>query len=224
MANIPVHPARKGIPWWVWLLLALAIATVAALLLLGREEEDTVRTEADSTRVVTPAPARDAVVLSLDDVPADDVDAASVAGRRVELDAAQVGRVVGDSAFTVRSDAGREVMVVLDGPIRTMVGDAVAAGDLVQVRGALRRAGERMAGVPRSARSALRPGALYIAAAATDVMASRESASGSLEDPGLDDLAPEGDPAPLPEESTLDPAPAPPPADSTLLTDTTTTR
>lgn len=59
MATIPVRPAKRGIPWWLWLLIALAVAAVVAFFLLSGDADEGDRLDADTTEVgATMPPAR----------------------------------------------------------------------------------------------------------------------------------------------------------------------
>ena len=219
MAHIPVQPKDRGVPGWLWLLLALLAAGILAFFLLFADDDDAddVSTAGDTTRVVTPAPTPVAAALtSLDSLDAA-TGARSLAGRRVEVSDAEVLRAVSDSAFYVRSASGREVLVVLDedegvSTAGSAAGFDVAPGDRVRLRGEVREATGTMAGVPQAARSGLRAGALYVAASAADVVATTAATPPPVPlpaDPGTD---PEVD----------DPPPPPPPADGAPDTTTTT--
>ena len=179
MADIPVRPAQRGTPWWLWALLLLAVAAVAAFFLL--DDDDDELDEVDDTEVVaTPPPATTTPdrtpVVRLDSLPdAADARVADYEDRSIDLAEASVVRALGDSAFTVRSESGREIAVVLDEPSGVSTagsasGFTVAAGDRVRLSGTLRRAVADLAGVPEAARTAVSEGALYIAASAADVV------------------------------------------------------
>lgn len=172
MANIPVRPAKRGVPWWLWALIVLALLAVLAYVFLLNDDapEAADRTDADTSAEVAPPPATDDRLTALP--PADDPDPDRYVGRTVRLDRARVARVLGDSAFTVQGDGGHEWVVVLDEPTGvstagSSAGFAVASGDVIRLDGTLRRADG--GAVPEAARSALSEGSLYVAASAADV-------------------------------------------------------
>ena len=221
MATIPVQPAKRGIPGWVWALLALLVLGFLAFLFLRDDDDvDTVSTAGDTTRVVTPAPAPattpGVALTSFDSLGTPAGTTGTLAGRRVDVADAEVARVVSDSAFYVRSAGGRETLVVLNeregvSTAGAASGFSVTEGDRVRVRGVVREAMAGLAGVPTAARSGLRDGALYVTASAADVVAT--AAPDMAEEP-MAPPATEPPPPPAPESQTPPPAPVP---------DTTTT-
>lgn len=223
MANIPVHPAKRGVPWWLWLVLALAIAAILAFVLLANDDDDDLaRTDADTTQVVVDEPVARAadgpVIVAADSIPdAAGIEASRFDGRRVDLADARVTRVVGDSAFYVQTAAGREILVALDEPAGVSAAGSAAGFDVTrneraQVRGTLRQAPDGFRGIPRAARTGMRDGALYIAASAADVVSMVEA----MPAPAMPAPAP-----PRPDTAgTMAPPPPPPPS----TPDSTTTR
>lgn len=118
MAEIPVE-RKSGIPWWVWLLLALI---VLGLILWWASDDDEIE-----TAVVAPvAPVTEtAVAPATTDMaaagPITDLttilgaaDRSMLVGRQVQLSNVQVQSVVGDRTFFVGPDANQTVLVVLD--------------------------------------------------------------------------------------------------------------
>lgn len=210
MANIPVHPTKRGVPWWLWLLIALLIAAVIAFFLLQEEEVDDVdRLDADTTEsTAAPLPdvSQSVILTNLDSIPAPgDPRVERFLGRAVDLEEARVSRALGDSAFMVRNATGRDILVVLYDPAGTSAGSAggfaVEDGDTVQIEGSFRRVKSAFPGIPRAARSDIGEGELYVAARAADV-----TAAGT-------DMIPAPDDAP----------PPPPTSDDEATTDTTIT-
>lgn len=173
MANIPVRPAKRGVPWWLWALILLAIAAVVAYVFLMNDDdpEAAERDRADTTSVYVP-PATG--VDRLDVLPdADDPDPDRYVGRDIRLGEARVARVLSDSAFTVEGDDGREWVVVWEEPAGVSTagsarGFTVASGDTVRLDGTVRRA--EVGTVPEAARAALADGSLYVAASVADVV------------------------------------------------------
>ena len=208
MAHIPVNPTKKGIPGWVWAILAIALIVVAALFLFSlADDEETTVIDRDSTTVVTPAPAPRETVYSLDSLTdASGADLASLAGQRIEAEDVEVSRVIGDSAFVARSTSGRDILVVLrDGATASSAGGfAISQGDRVRLNGTLQQAGADLRGIPQAARSALRTGALYVTASAADVVA----AVRTMNDVDVTETPLEDIPEPVQdEEDALSPSP-----------------
>ena len=144
MARIPVERKRRGIPWWVWLLIALAIAALLWLLFELRDDDElgdvlpvaatsaaldpAIGTAATATAPGAPdlgiGPAATAPAAS-DQLPAgapitdalliiNAPDRPSLVGRRVQLESVPVQAVTGDVAFWVGPSQGEPLLVVLD--------------------------------------------------------------------------------------------------------------
>ena len=120
MARIPVERKRTGIPWWAWLLLALAVAALLWFLfdLFNRDP-----TEARDLNVevpaVTAAPAGEqagAAAAPITDmlIIVDTPDKASLVGRRVQFTNVTVQSVVGDKTFWIGPSKDKQLFVVLE--------------------------------------------------------------------------------------------------------------
>lgn len=114
MTNIPIKQ-KKGVPWWVWLLVVLAIL-VGLWLLLAILDSD------DDVDVANPAEPVTATVAATTDpklvtdlliiVDTDDPD--SLVGRRVKLESVAVQSVVGDKTFWVGPSKDQQLFVFLE--------------------------------------------------------------------------------------------------------------
>lgn len=107
MAEIPVTK-KSGIPWWVWLILALVVIAIAWWLIASGDDD--VETAAVSEPVPAVAPAGPITDLTTITTAA---DRSALTGREVQLTGAPVGDVVGDRGFYVGS-GDQLVFVVLD--------------------------------------------------------------------------------------------------------------
>lgn len=132
MAEIPVTK-KSGLPWWVWLLLALLVlALIYFLFLAGDDDVDTV--ERTDVEVVETA----GVITDLTTI--EQGTAATLAGRRVDLDGVTVESMAGDRGFTVTDGLGASAFVVLQevvpGPDSGADGDVnVDAGQTLDITG-----------------------------------------------------------------------------------------
>lgn len=127
MAEIPVE-RKSGIPWWVWLLLAL-LAFGLLIWLFNRDDENEVAVADTTPAVVTPAETPGAIAPAADanmaagtaTGPITDIamlvgatNLASMVGRPVQLTNVRVQDVVGDRTFWVGPDANQRAFVVLN--------------------------------------------------------------------------------------------------------------
>ena len=121
MAEIPIE-RKSGIPWWVWLLLALVAIALLIYMFTGEEDE---REAIDTTPAVvapvdgTAQPALDGTDMATGPITdltmlAGGANLASMVGRPVQLSNVQVQDVVGDRTFWVGPSASNRVLVVLD--------------------------------------------------------------------------------------------------------------
>lgn len=107
MAEIPVTK-KSGIPWWVWLILALVVIAIAWWLIASGDDD------AETTAVQEPVPAVESAGPITDLTTILNVaDRSTLTGREVQLTGVPVGEVVGDRTFYVGSGDQR-VFVVLD--------------------------------------------------------------------------------------------------------------
>ena len=157
MARIPVERKRTGIPWWAWLLLALAVAALLWFLfdLFNRDP-----TEARDLNVevpaVTAAPAGEqagaapageqagAAAAPITDmlIIVDTPDKASLVGKRVQFTNVTVQSVVGDKTFWIGPSKDQQLFVVLEedpsaGATEGQVD--VNAGQTVTITGEIRK-------------------------------------------------------------------------------------
>lgn len=133
---------RRGIPWWVWLIVAalIAILLIALLwpLLTGNNRAGTAATPSPSPVGSPAAPGTPvADLLIIVDAP----EPTDLVGRRVELTGVEVQSVVGDTTFWVGPSADQQVLVVLEedesaGPVEGQVD--VEAGQTVSITGIVR--------------------------------------------------------------------------------------
>lgn len=112
MAEIPVE-RKSGIPWWVYLLLALSIVGLAVWLFSDNDPE--VAAVAPVTTEVVTMSGVDATgpITELVTI-AGAADGAVLAGRSVQLSTVPVQEVVSDAGFWVGSSPADRVYVVLD--------------------------------------------------------------------------------------------------------------
>lgn len=107
MAEIPVTK-KSGIPWWVWLILALVVVAVAWWLLAnGDDDIETAAVTAPAPAVAPAGPITDLTTITTA------ADRSVLIGREVQLTGVPVGDVVGDRTFYVGS-GDQNVFVVLD--------------------------------------------------------------------------------------------------------------
>lgn len=153
MAEIPVTK-KSGLPWWVWLLLALLVlALIYFLFLAGDDDVDTAQVERDRVEVVETA----GVITDLTTI--EQGTAATLSGRRVDINDVTVGTMYGDRGFSVTDQAGATVFVLIDevvpGPDTGDDGDVdVNDGNVVSFTGEVRAVtdgrvdGEPIEGLP----------------------------------------------------------------------------
>ncbi len=164
MANIPVEP-RASRPWWLWALLGLGALLLILLFRNCNNEDDvTVDDREDTAGMVDDEPSFAGDTAGLGGTGADGLDgttgaptgtavttfddlfvagaAASMAGRRVDIDRARVVAVTGDSTFIVapEGDDSRQLVVVLDDAGESAAGGSdgrydVNEGDVVDLVG-----------------------------------------------------------------------------------------
>lgn len=96
MAEIAVR--KPGVPWWVWLLGALAVAALLWALLARGDN----RNQADRTAPITD-------IAAFKGASPDDL-----IGRPVRIENAQVVSVTGDRDFWISDGQGGQVLVILD--------------------------------------------------------------------------------------------------------------
>jgi hypothetical protein len=100
MAEIAVE-RKRGLPWWAWLLIALA-ALLLAWALFDR------RGTGEAQRQRAAGPVTDLTVFYALD------NAAELVGRDVRIESANVLSVTGDRHFWVGDKEGRQVLVILN--------------------------------------------------------------------------------------------------------------
>jgi len=150
MAEIPIE-RKSGIPWWVWLILALVIAL---LIWMFSGDDDADRVATDLTPVAV-APVADGPVLpgaNVQDGAGPITDLAMITGasgltamvgRQVQLVNVQVREVVGDRTFWVGPSADQRAFVVLNEvPTPSQPGVEgrydVTTGQVINVNGTIR--------------------------------------------------------------------------------------
>lgn len=169
MAEIPVHK-KGGIPWWVWLLLALVLAGLLWLLLAN--DDDDVEPVADTTVVEQP----------VDDVAVTDAGPitsiamlmgapmSSMVGRDVMLTGVPVESLEGDQAFYIGDSPTNRALVVFNEqptPNQAMEGNVdVNKGSMVTLRGTVRDG----SATPPTGTTTPLPAGAYIEASNVDVV------------------------------------------------------
>lgn len=126
MAEIPVEK-KGGIPWWVWLLLALLVAALLWWLLDDRDRgeplaappyQQSVAPAQDSVAAVAPtaaaAPTGDAGAITNLTAIGGATASGDVVGRQVELNDVPVLEMVSDAGFYIGSSPADRVYVLLD--------------------------------------------------------------------------------------------------------------
>ena len=124
MAEIPVEK-KGGIPWWVWLLLALLVAALLWWLLDDRDQPEQIAAapyeETVAPAEIATAPAAPAAVVDTTSGPITDLAAfgggtaaAGIVGRQVELNGVPVAEMVSDAGFYIGSSPADRVYVLLD--------------------------------------------------------------------------------------------------------------
>jgi hypothetical protein len=135
MAEIPVTK-KSGMPWWVWLLLTLAVLALIYFLFLAGDDEEVAVVDRDVEVVETTSLITDLTTIEQGTV-------ATLAGRRVDIDNVTVDAMYGDRGFTVTDQMGATVFVVIDevvpGPDSGDDGDLdVNDGNVVSFTGEVR--------------------------------------------------------------------------------------
>ena len=156
MAEIPVHK-KGGIPWWVWLLLAILLAALLWFL-FARDDNDADRVAApvettqpvdtmvtDNTMVGTDATGPITTLAALTAAPM-----ATMQGRQVNLTGVPVGEVTADEGFYIGETAPNRAYVVFNEtptPGTAQEGNYdVNADSIVNLTGTVRPASEAPAG------------------------------------------------------------------------------
>jgi hypothetical protein len=180
MAEIKVE--RKGPPWWLWVLLALlAVALVWwAIAAFGDEDGEAPATEAAAVGApAATAPASAATdERALTDIATvlDADDPSALVGREVDLRGVRVLEMVGDATFWVGRGPDQRIFVILDEQIPSPPPEVegrvnVNAGQMVDIKGVMRRGGDLPGGdvLDQRDRDALGDGPVYIWARNADV-------------------------------------------------------
>lgn len=119
MADIPVQKKTGfGMPWWLWLLLAILIIALLVWLLADDDDASVSAGQTQNTQLATPTQSRgvdraSGPVTSIAAL----VDATSnmaMAGREVDLEDVAVQSLAGDMAFWVGENPANRVFVVFD--------------------------------------------------------------------------------------------------------------
>lgn len=155
MAEIPIEKKSKGgVPWWVWLLIALVVAALLFWLFAGRDDDRS--TQASAPTAISPAATVPTVAEGNAAGPITDLGTllaqpdAQVVGRQVRLANVPAGDVPADAGFWITGDNGGREYVILhevrtpNTPIEGRIN--VNKGDHLEIVGTVRAASE---GVPK---------------------------------------------------------------------------
>lgn len=151
MAEIPIE-RKSGIPWWVWLILAVLVIAFFIWMFTGDDDADRVATDLNPVEVVPVVPVTDATMAAPNDPAGPITDLTmitgatgltSMVGRQVQLGNVRVQEVVGDRTFWVGSSADQRALVVLNevatpGQPGVEGRYDVTAGQVVNVNGTIR--------------------------------------------------------------------------------------
>jgi len=161
MAEIPIEKKSGGIPWWVWLLLAAALAALLIWAFTGNDRDDPALEQ--TAAVTAPVAGEDSMAANQMDAsatggPITDLnmlltgDANALVGREVRLSGVPAGSVPADAGFWVTGDNGQREYVILhevrtpNTPIEGKIN--VNQGDRLDIVGTVRSADQ---GVPKDA-------------------------------------------------------------------------
>ncbi|WP_431469727.1 hypothetical protein [Sphingosinithalassobacter sp. LHW66-3] len=152
MAEIPIEK-KKGVPGWIWAVLALIILALLLWAFLGDDDDDVLVTEpvpVTAPAETTPMTDNMAMETTESDAPITDLTTItgatdnSIVGREVDLTGINVVEMRSDAGFWIADASGERVYVVLDEEIdrsNNVEGRVnVDAGDTVAIRGAIRDA------------------------------------------------------------------------------------
>lgn len=172
MAEIPVHK-KGGIPWWVWLLLALIIAALLWWLLADNDRADPVTDPlvTETTPVIDETVIADTTVGPITTMGAlMGAPLASMIGREVVLTGVPVESLEGDQAFYIGDSPTNRALVVFNEqptPGMAMEGNVdVNPGSMVTLRGTVRDG----AATPPPGTTTPLPAGAYIEASNVDVV------------------------------------------------------
>lgn len=172
MAEIPVHKKEGGIPWWVWLILALIIAGLLWWLFADNDVNDPVTDPlvTETTPLVEQPVVADAVGPITTMAALMGAPLATMVGREVMLTGVPVESLEGDQSFYIGDSATNRSLVVFNEqptPNQAQEGNLdVNPGSMVTVRGVIR---DGSATPPPGTTTPL-PGGAYIEASNVDVV------------------------------------------------------
>ena len=169
MAEIPVHKKEGGIPWWVWLILALIIAALLWWLFADHDRNEVVTPPVATTEPVQPLATNDVgpitTIATLMSAPL-----STMVGREVVLTGVPVESLEGDQAFYIGDSPTNRALVVFNEqptPNQAKEGNVdVNPGSMVTLRGTVREAGA----TPPPGTTTPLPGGAYIEASNVDVV------------------------------------------------------
>ena len=143
MANIPVQRKQQGVPWWAWVLLALGLFVILALV-LWNVFQDRQAAAPPTTGAAAPSVNQAAPAGPITDLPIGQPDQLlALVGRPVQLSGVRVQDVVGDKTFWIGPSDTQRLFVFLEEnqtPGQKVEGSVdVNQGQTVAIDGELRK-------------------------------------------------------------------------------------